>query len=48
MNVFLCIGDLLGLKMINWANLVSDSLDIQLRELGRTKIFYMSSYVVYA
>ncbi|XP_057824563.1 dol-P-Man:Man(7)GlcNAc(2)-PP-Dol alpha-1,6-mannosyltransferase isoform X2 [Cryptomeria japonica] len=38
----------LGLKMINWAKLISDNLDIELRELERTRTFYLSSYVVYA
>lgn len=37
----------LGLKMINWAKLISDNLDVQLRNLERTRTFYMSSYVIY-
>lgn len=36
-----------GTVMINWAKIISDNLDIQLRNWERTKSFYMISYLVY-
>lgn len=37
-----------GKGKINWARIISNSLDVQLRRLIRTKTFYMSSYVIYS
>lgn len=34
--------------MINWARIIYNSLDVQLRRLVPTKSFYMSSYVIYS
>lgn len=35
-------------KAINWARLISNIIDKQLRRLMRTRTFYMSSYVIYS
>ena len=32
--------------MINWARMISENIDAQLRDMRKTKQFYMSSYIV--
>ena len=36
-----------GNVMMNWLRKISDKLDTQLRNLRKTKQFYMSSYMIY-
>lgn len=37
----------IGVKMFNWARIISNTIDEQLRNLERTKSFYMTSYIIY-
>lgn len=37
-----------GVEKINWARIISNNLDLQLKRLGCTKTFYMSSYIIYS
>lgn len=36
-----------GVKMFNWANIISNNLSEQLRNLEKTRSFYMSSCIIY-
>lgn len=35
-------------ERINYARIISNNLDIQLKRLAQTKTFYMSSYLIYS
>lgn len=37
-----------GVKMIDWAKIISNNLDVQLKNLEENMTFYMSSYLVYS
>lgn len=37
-----------GVKMIDWARMISDNLDSQLKNLEADRTFYMSSYLFYS
>lgn len=45
--MFYFIQDCVRGIVVNWAKIISDNLDFQLRNVEKTKAFGMTSYLVY-